>query len=513
MKEICQEYKKHIKELFNNKTYVVTIILVAILSYGFTITNFAIGVDDLGFDRYVTGTYILSAGRWGVTLLYSLLQIFEFTPFWLELVVTIFIVFMAIIFTTFLKKSMQGKLNTWHYIIVSSMLISYPMISQAFIYQSTNLAVVVSNLAFIIIPILIYEMYKKHINSRAYLLIGLIIPIFISMYESCCQTYLCMAGIISFLEIWNNKNMNKKEMKKSFKYFIICILVLAIGIMFNKIIVTALKIFLNKNDLLQLDYSSKFVPWGRISITEAIEQFKQCIINKFIVDIKNTSYIRNFFLLGLITLGITIYKAIKEKKYSLIFYIIVIIGSNFFICLIQDRVLYRVNTSWSIAIAFFAFYILASTNKEKVNKLLCFIFTAIIIIQSKTINQCFYNDYVRYTREADYINSIAIRIIEECEDTTKPIVYLYEPHEGIHQKRINSDNGWSVIDWGTWAFDEPGSEITKFMNSLGYNFTISTNEQTTEVFKNIEKLEKEDNKIKKIQETEKYIVVIIDCNI
>ena len=75
MRETISEYKKHIIDLLNNKVYVFFVILFAILSYGFTITNFSVGIDDLCFDRYVTGPYILAAGRWGTTLLYILLQI------------------------------------------------------------------------------------------------------------------------------------------------------------------------------------------------------------------------------------------------------------------------------------------------------------------------------------------------------------------------------------------------------------------------------------------------------
>ena len=144
MREICKEYKKQIQELLNNKVYINCVILIAILSYGFAISNFSVGVDDLCFDRYVTGTYIVSVGRWGTSLLYTIFQIFEFTPFWLEMVVTILTVMMGIVFSAFLRKNTGDKLNTFHYTIITSILISYPMLHQEFIYQSTNLSVTIS---------------------------------------------------------------------------------------------------------------------------------------------------------------------------------------------------------------------------------------------------------------------------------------------------------------------------------------------------------------------------------
>ena len=186
-----------------------------------------------------------------------------------------------------------------------------------------------------------------------------------------------------------------------------------------------------------------------------------------------------------------------------------IIGANFIINILQARILYRVDTSCCVAIAFFATFILINISEKTANKILCILFSAIVLFQTKTMNQCFYNDYVRYKKEANYMYSIANEIIEKCEDTSKPIVYIFKEHNGIHQNRINEDNGWSIINWGKGAFNEPGTEVTKFMNSLGYNFTTSTNEQVEELMESKDLLQENE----RIQETEKYIVVKIDYNI
>ena len=129
------------------------------------------------------------------------------------------------------------------------------------------------------------------------------------------------------------------------------------------------------------------------------------------------------------------------------------------------------------------------------------------------MNQYFYNDYIRYKKEAHYAYNIANEIIEECEDTTKPLVYLYKIHDGLHQNQINQDNGWSLINWGSWAFNEPGTEITKFINSLGYNFKRSNISQTKEVEEKLENSEIKINGDKNIYETDEYIIVLIHIKI
>lgn len=513
MKEICKEYKNNIKDLLNNKVYMFFIILVAVLSYGFAITNFSVGIDDLCFDRYVTGSYILSAGRWGTTALYAIAQIFKFTPFWLEMVVTLITVGMGIVFAAFLKKECSNRLKNIHYIIATSILISYPILHQSFIYQSTNLSVIISNLVLMITPIIIYESFSKNKNLKLYFLIAIILPFFISMYESCCQTYICMMFIIAFIRIFNNKKDKNDDTKFVIKYILLSIIILTGALIINSGICYIIKNILNNKGLLEIDYSSKGIPWLNFKNNNVLEMLKNNVGVKIAEDFRNLSYIRNFIILALICLLFTIIEAVKKKKFILIPLMICVILSNFIINILQVRILYRIDTSWSIAIAFFAVFILININEKTINNIMSALFCIIILFQTKQMNQAFYNDYVRYKKEANYAYSLANGIIAKCEDTNKPLVYLYKKHDGTHQNQINADNGWSLINWSSWAFGEPGSEMTKFINSLGYNFNIATNEQRGKVINDLNnsslKLRNDEN----IYETDKYIVIVMDINI
>ena len=185
MKKIVEEYRKQIKYFLSNKIYFISIIVIGILSYGFAITNYSVGVDDLCFDRYIKGTYILSAKRWGTWGLYNILQINEFSPFWLDTITAIFMIIIAIVLCAFIRKQYGDKIKIWGYIVFSGLLISNPLINQFFIYQSTNLAVVLSNLIVIICNIIIYENYFSENKKKINIIIGLILTVPIAMYESC----------------------------------------------------------------------------------------------------------------------------------------------------------------------------------------------------------------------------------------------------------------------------------------------------------------------------------------
>ena len=190
MKETIKEYRNIFISFLKDKKYLYTVFWVAILSYGFTITHYAIGADDLCFDRYVQGTYILSAKRWGTWLLYNLLNITSFSPFWLDAIVMLLMIVVATIICSFMKKILKDKVNIWPYIIFSTVFISNPMIFRFFMYQSTNLAVVVSNAMVIILAIILIENYFSWKNKVNYFWIGLALIIPISMYEASAQTYL-----------------------------------------------------------------------------------------------------------------------------------------------------------------------------------------------------------------------------------------------------------------------------------------------------------------------------------
>ena len=115
----------------------------------------------------------------------------------------------------------------------------------------------------------------------------------------------------------------------------------------------------------------------------------------------------------------------------------------------------------------------------------------------------FYNDYIRYEREKNIAFDIANTIIRTCDNPKKPIVYVLINNGDIQGNSINVDNGWSVINWGTNAFGEYGTETTKFINSFGYNLTTATND---EVEAGIEEYKKISEKHKK-----DFLIELDDC--
>lgn len=504
MKETYNEYKNILKDFLCNKFYIISIIIITILAYGFYITNYSIGVDDFSQDRYVTGTYLLSQGRWGNVLLARILNNTSFVPFWTEFLAIILLLSMSTILVTFIKKEIGNVVNkTIYYVLFSGTLITYPVIHHIFLYNLANVISVLSDMAMIIIAIVIYENVFNLKNEKVPIICCIIMPFFISMYEASCQTFLVFSFIISFIALCKN-NENKK---KILSYIVTIITMLAISILINIVISHIIMKILELNGKLMPDYSAKHMPWLNENIIECIRALKYRVINVYKNEVSNLCYIALFFITAIISVAISIVQSIKKKSLSYVILVSLAIMANFAINVIQIRVLYRTSTSWGIAIAFMLLYLLIYFRKlEFIRVILSLGIGFIILCNTRILTYLFYNEHIRYEREKNIAYDIANTIVRTCSDYNKPLIFVPYNEVNVQGNSINYDNGWPVIGWGLWAFGEPGMETIKFINSLGYNFNCATNEERQEGYKEFLKVEAE-HKENFVIELDKYIIV------
>ena len=99
----------------------------------------------------------------------------------------------------------------------------------------------------------------------------------------------------------------------------------------------------------------------------------------------------------------------------------------------------------------------------------------LVLFQTKSLNQLFYNDYNRYQKDLTIAHEL-IYDLEKSYDTSKPLVIMGAPYKGIAGYGAQS-NSLSVLWWGKKAFNDNGAEFIKFLNSLGYDFKRPNDEQ------------------------------------
>lgn len=495
------------KEFLKDKKYMFSLILVIILSYGFMLTNYSVGIDDLSLNKYVSDTYILSAGRWGTWLTYNILQIKEFTPFWLDFIVVLILAITAIFCSCFFKKVSDSKLKRSSYIWFSISFISFPIISSFIVYQPTNLTVVISNLALIISIYFIYQNFMSNKLFKKYILIGILLAFPISMYESCCQTFVVVVFIVSFIYKRFHEDVPFKQI---LKFWITCFLVLLLGIVFNYLINLVIYFILNKLGLKRQNLANKK---NILDVLEDMNMLKIIYKRKFIkIFASDLLFVVEFFAVSFLGLVIAGVESIKRKSKNLLTYIFIIL-SNFILLFFMLNNLYRVCYSWAITIGFIFLFFNEEINfnKKILKNILYVIFAYIILIQTKSMNNLFYNDYKGYQRDILYANRIIQKIQDKCQDVNKPL-YFVEDTENLlklDNLELHSDNRAAYFDWAMDSFLESQEEVIVFLNHFGYDFRgVENAEKAKEIYDNLQETEKQEE----IIELEDFIVVNLDTN-
>ena len=468
MEKIKEDYKIATKYFLKNKLFIVTIILVTILSFGFTITNPSVGMDETAFDRYYQNKEMLESGRWGSYLLYSGLGIIEFIPFWIDFLVATIIAFIAVMWCIFLKKNLQEKLSIGAYLVFATIFISFPIINESYIFSNSSLAVMLGTFLASLGIMLFYENYNNIHKKMIYLLISIILAVAFSMYEACGQIMLVSICITTLLMLYTNKD---KKIKEIFKYAFCALGILIAGVILDEIIVKLIYMA----GVRASNEADKEISWGKYGIVESFQLIMINIVNAM----RNTKYfpVLIFDTFSGIGLAISILQSDKKKNWMILIIFIAMFLSNFAISMLQlDSVLYRTCTSWGLFVAVIVMVAYKFLSEYKITKILAIIMIGMLVLQqTKTLNQLFYNDYMRYQKDL-HIAYELIYDLEKDYDTSKPLVIMGTPYKGIGKYGAQS-NSLSVLWWGKKAFNDNGREFIKFLNSLGYDFKVPTDEE------------------------------------
>lgn len=460
MKELFEEVKKFMQ----NKIFIVCLILTAILSFGFGITHISIGIDDLCFDRYASGTWILSANRWGTWAFYNIFKIYSFTPFWLELMTVIVYFVTALALCAIVKKVSKDRLNNISYILLGCGYISFPILSFQFVYQSTNITVAFSNLVLIVVAYLIFANYKESKNKLWLIPYILVSAFAIACYESCLQTYAVFALILTLL--W----VRYSEDKIKFKNIII------LGTIFVVIIVLAIGVYFGIASLVKLHLKNigELHPNGAYSVTifDNIKKVGRKVALIELLRDRNESMIKTnkadiFVFVGLFGsiafIICVIINAIKNRKYHIIWIAILAFAVNLVFPILFVSLLYRMYYSWTIMVGFEFMFIYETINeieifkKVKLDKIAFVALAFIILLQTKEMNNKLFEDYRANEEAKNRFILIGNTVKSYCEESGKPIVYKYE---GLTMT--------STFDWAVNVFDDMGAVITQYINYNGF---------------------------------------------
>ena len=468
------------EEICSNKIILLSAIIIAIVSFGFAITNFSVGVDDPMRDHYLysgdSGSMI-QQGRLLHVVFNGVTGLVDYIPFFNEFVAAGLFLVSALLFAALFQYITNNKFSVQTVTAFCCIYVSYSIINEKFIY---SLDIIVTMISYCCSALALMYAYKfTEENSRsAFLKSLLLLIVAMGSYESFIFVYFCGVFIIFVLQICtNNVKMTLKTfLQKGIKYASILLVALVIyyGIVYVIQIATNQYGIFERNNAWQ---NSNGVFWNFKEITKTI--LKDLLVWEYLP-------ILEFVVFSGLGSIFCIYSAIRKRSLVLLISFASLVVGNLVIHYFCGYIMYRAAQTFCLFVAFIALMLIEELRGVNILKKPLIVLTVfIVMLQAADLNRWFYNDYIRYRKESFVVDTIATRLVAEC-DISKPVVFVNNPYDGYLNNNIgtqNSVNGNSMIYWGIGAFLK--GTMHEIFESYGYDFLIKATDAQVEAAKEI----------------------------
>jgi len=418
--------------------YWISVVITAILCYGFTLTNHSIGMDTelLIFKDYPSAD-LLRQGRWGFFLLSLLpIDIFQFVNFWSNFITLILFIISSTLCINLYKRYSNGYFSNTAGIIFSCMSISLPYIATRFFYIGGNIPNGISHILILICAYLTlgfdHENKKTILNKIISLLICILVLTFcISLYEHSLSKYLILLYSFIFLLFITSNNNNFDKMKILISRTLITIFICGISIILWRVIGKGVQ---NITGLEPYGYVlDSYMKYDFNSISAFINSIKYSFIN-LITNIFsfNNIYSNNLIITSRIIILISVlFFTIIKRQASVFLAGILLLLSSISLEIVSNNydLLSRIKyyTANFVAFSFALLYILfnkITIKTFKIKSIISVIIILIILNSSLWMNKIFYEHYSAYQYRLGVMRSISNDLLKY--DQYKPVGFIGE---------------------------------------------------------------------------------------
>lgn len=489
------------QEILQNKLLVTLTVLVGVVCFGFTITNFSMGVDDVarGYYFYTSNEgSMIQQGRLLHIALNALTHSVQFIPFFTEFVGAALYVLSALLLCGVFQYVAEGRLSKASLAVFACVYLSSSILTEKYIYHLDVLATMVSYCCNALALLYGYRFVKERRKAlffpAAALLMGAI-----ASYESFIFLYISGVFALFILE------MVKINGKKSFREL------LTEGVTYALILLAAVAVYYGLVVAVQLATGqfgifSRTAERADLSFMELTKSFLQVFRNA-IAD----RYLPILVFCGCsgVCLGLLVWLSLRGKNLCLGLCFLALWACNFGVHYGAGAFLYRAAQTFCFFCGFVLMILSESLRSYGWRKLFYAAAALLVFVQAADMNRWFYNDYVRYQKEAYAIHVLANELMN-C-DVEKPVVFTNAPYEGYLDTALYSGrqvNGNSLLFWSGCAFHDPTQPfVAEIFRMHGYDFVQSPDEaqfqEATRVSQSMPVWPKEGS----VREFEDFIVV------
>lgn len=452
--------------------YWLPILLIAVLSYGFSIANRTLSIDDMAMNMYTGDGHVnIASLRWAFDLYNRILDKTTFyTPFADKFLGVVFFIFAAFLFCTLLFSLNGKKENVWGYTVFSCVLISAPFINEIWEYNGANM-ITTLNLSIVCFTIL-YLLSATFWQILPLIFASILLTPVISSYESSIASYVTIVFIV-LLYRYGIQNGAKSHWYS----WILDGLYFAVPLVFALILRLVIGFALMRLN------NTHFAPTGAVAIGWGTASFRDCIrviiqsnLWMYFTERKFSTPVRIFNLATVLFIGESIYFCLKKKSVLPAVISVFLYVSLFSLAIIQaGGMQYRTAQTIHVFVAFAA-YILVSLPWKYAVLCKCLVIAMLFLSfrQALFLNWIFALNNQRSDNEAAIAQQIGFRLYSEF-DREKPVVFTGKVSMG---KWVNSQrheetvfmNVNSVINWSNLYYKR--RPLADYFSYYGYDILI-----------------------------------------
>lgn len=461
----------------NSKNYWIVFILISILCYGFTLTNYSIGIDDEAFSIYYHGNGLLEQGRIGSYFLSSIFDSYYFLPFWRDFIAIILIMISITVWGYYFWTRSEGGITLTQRIIFASCVISCPIIAEYFIFMSATIEI---GLYWMLTGGALIAIYEGLLDKKDkwLTLVGIILLVLaVSFSEASAPMFLAGAFMGMYIKFYYMQESEKYNLRMLLNETLMIIGSVSVAIILKSIFTKFILSFL---EIPQSGYVSNYIKWDFNNIKDSLTSFIINFKNTIVYQYDEFLHIKIFIMCTIILLVISIYLAIKYKRYiyCIIWGAITISTISLIVLTGNPNMPQRTMIIYSIYIGFTCMCVIELIRNVNI-KLLATIGIGIMVLnQSRELNINFYNDYKRYLLDLNTIKNISREVEIETGDIipVKPVVFigLLEDSYNIYRGEVI---GQSLLRWDRMWGQDSADRIYNFYNMFGYNYKRVATEQ------------------------------------
>ena len=514
-----------LKKLIENRLYLLSTLLVGVLSYGFSITHYSMGIDDTSMGMYLDKGLLPETGRWVLFLLNKLVHISDFAPYFSEVIGFALLYVSALVFCELLMRISGDKLPVFSYIVFTAFFISNPLFSENDIYYLHN-AADIGWLCIAVSLLISYEIYKDHkkgFKNNLSKICSAVALLWVAAgcYESFIFVYMTCVLLIIFIDaaIRNEKIGFAKLIGTVFCAGIGCLAALICRIIICKII----PVLFGLDDVTSsyVGYRGALSGLKDVFFSGDAELFKELVRDQ-IVTYHLNGFVYLPIALNVITmmvlLAACITLAVRKKSPAFVFVWLFVEMIPFF----QSFILGYISPLRSAQVIpvtvgiMMAYIVYLADGLKKKRKPVCIavgiVFGILILNSSSRLNYNFYLDRMRYENDKNLMLSITedayrtagVRYGDELNvyfagHMSVPLAFRDEFYISVNDSRFKIMSSLvSIIDpsvhslnkhvmdgkyffdgemvypmflWGKEAFNGTNDELVRFINIHGAGLT------------------------------------------